>query len=440
MATGGHDTAQGGTGYDRVWVHGLQSEFVLTRLTTDDYRLTSLANATESLHFSGFEEVSFGLLSDATGDLIQANPVKVTLPGNLPITPDAPPSSVFVSLGDLKMVKNVAKNTSTVEFSVRLAASDYGGQKITGLVLDLDFDHSKVSGAKVQSPQFDIEGSATPVWDIITPNLSGPNATGAIAVIAHSASANPIAVAGKTLQVTLTLNQALDSFELGFNQQKARVATTDNVEKVVATQANVTLEALTSYSLQAQVQHWKPLAGGSGQALSGVALSSGEATATTDTAGQASLTNLINPSASLTATKPITSDADKALAAQAVGLTDAISILKMIVGLSVNTSGVALSPYQVAAADFNRDGNVGLTDAIDVLKFVVGLPSSKPAWDFMDASRVPTTLTMDQYNQDGTKSLAGGWMHDSMAVDLLTKDKVSLVGVLSGDVDGNWAG
>lgn len=442
MSTGGHDTAHGGAGYDRVWAHGLRSEFVLTRLASDEYRLTSLTNATESLRFSGFEEISFGLLSNATatGDVIQIDQVVVTLPGNTPITPEPPPSSVFVSLGDLKMVKNVAKNTSTVEFSVRLAASEVGGQKITGMVLDLDFDHSKVSAAKVQSPQFDIEGSVTPVWDIITPNLSGPSATGAIAVIAHSDSANPIAVDGKTLQVTLTLNQALNSFELGFNQQKARVATAaDTVEKVVATQANVTIDALTLYTLQAQVQHWKPLAAGSGKALSGVALVSGDTTATTDTAGQASLNNLTNASASLTASKPITSDADKALASQAVGLTDAISILKMIVGLNVNASGVALLPSQVVAADFNRDGNVGLTDAIDVLKFVVGLPSSKPAWDFMDTSRVPASLTMDQYNQDGVKSLPGGWMHPTMAVDLLTKDPVSLVGVLSGDVDGNWA-
>ena len=438
MSTGGHDTAQGGAGYDRVWAHGLQSDFVLTRLASDDYLLTSLTNANESLRFSGFEEISFGLLSNATatGDVIQIDQVVVTLPGNIPITPSNP----FVSLGDLKMVKNVAKNTSTVEFSVRLAASEFGGQKITGLVLDLDFDHSKVSGAKVQSPQFDNEGSAAPVWEIIIPNLSGASATGAIAVVAHSSSANPIAVAGNTLQVTLTLNQALDSFELGFNQQKARVATADNVETWVDAQANVTLDALTHYTLQAQAQHWRPVASGPGKALSGVALVSGETTAGTDTAGQASLTPLTNASVSLTASKPITSDADKALAAQAVSLTDAISILKMIVGLNVNTSGAAPSPYQVAAADFNRDGNVGLNDAIDVLKFVVGLPSSKPAWDFMDASRVPASLTMEQYNQDGTKSLPGGWMHPTMAVDLLTKDKVSLVGVLSGDVDGNWAG
>ena len=40
----------------------------------------------------------------------------------------------------------------------------------------------------------------------------------------------------------------------------------------------------------------------------------------------------------------------------AVGLIDAISILKMIVGLKINAGDSPLSPYQAIAADFNRSG------------------------------------------------------------------------------------
>ena len=141
----------------------------------------------------------------------------------------------------------------------------------------------------------------------------------------------------------------------------------------------------------------------------------------------------------MTAVKSISSDADKAAAAQSVNLTDAISILKMIVGLNVNSSATALSPYQVVAADFNRDGSVGLTDAIDVLKAVVGLTAPSPTWTFMDASKVASNLTMDSYNNDKTKSLDNGWMSPNMPLNLNTTTDVKLVGVLSGDVDGSWA-
>ncbi len=56
----------------------------------------------------------------------------------------------------------------------------------------------------------------------------------------------------------------------------------------------------------------------------------------------------------------------------------------MVVGLDVNDSGKPLSPYQALAADFNGDGVVSLTDAIGVLKHVVGLSlTSAPPIGFL---------------------------------------------------------
>jgi len=142
--------------------------------------------------------------------------------------------------------------------------------------------------------------------------------------------------------------------------------------------------------------------------------------------------------ASLVLARPV-SEGEKAGAGAAVNLQDAIAILKMIVGLNVNSGSTALSPYQVVAADFNRDGSVALTDAIDVLKQVVGLAAPSPSWVLLDQTKVASTMTMETYNTDATKLKAGGWMSQTLSVDLEKTSELKLAGVLTGDVDGSWA-
>ena len=557
ITTGGFDSADGGSGTDTVVVNGLQSQFTVSRLASDDYLITSLSDSTESLRFTGFEKISFGVISTSPTGLTQANQVVVNLPGAYAINPNpitpvvdttAPtlsakvpvanasnvatnsnlsltfseviqagtgnlvlkkngvtdrtiaigdnqviisgstltldpstdltggatytlemasgvvkdmagnayaglsnysfstqanavaPTSAFVSLGNLKLTKDTVNNTSNVTFNVQLSSAQLDNLKITGLVIDLDYESSLVSNARVTSAQYDNAGDATAVWQFITPNLSGAAASGKIAVIADNASSNPILVSGKTMDVSMVLNQAVDSFKIGFNGQVAHVVTTDNLDHVVGTGADATIAASSTFALKAQTNHWKALSNSStGKALSDVNLAVGSITAKSDSAGSASLSSLPNAQSTMAAVKSISSDADKAAAAQAVNLTDAISILKMIVGLGVNSGSTALSPYQVVAADFNRDGSVGLTDAIDVLKAVVGLTAPSPTWTFMDASKVASNLTMDSYNNDKTKSLDNGWMSPNMPLNLNTTTDVKLVGVLSGDVDGSWA-
>lgn len=78
VATGGHDTATGGEGTDTVLVHGLQSEFVLTRLASDDYLLTSLTQTTESLRFSGSSK--FRLACCPTQALVWYKPIPFVCP------------------------------------------------------------------------------------------------------------------------------------------------------------------------------------------------------------------------------------------------------------------------------------------------------------------------------------------------------------------------
>jgi methionine-rich copper-binding protein CopC len=119
----------------------------------------------------------------------------------------------------------------------------------------------------------------------------------------------------------------------------------------------------------------------------------------------------------------------------AVNLTDAISILKMIVGLSVNANAAPLSPYQAVAADFDQSGSVDLTDAIGVLKMVVGLNAPAPTWKYFDDAKLASAYNATQSLNHKAWS-AGAVMGASTTTDTTVK----LVGVLTGDVDGSWAG
>ena len=119
----------------------------------------------------------------------------------------------------------------------------------------------------------------------------------------------------------------------------------------------------------------------------------------------------------------------------AVDLTDAISILKMIVGLPVNANNVALSPYQALAADFDQSGSVDLGDAIGVLKMVVGLSAPVPTWKYYDDTKLSAAYNaMQVLNPKAWSGVAA--ITDTAAVDA----NIKLVGVLTGDVDGSWTG
>jgi hypothetical protein len=121
-------------------------------------------------------------------------------------------------------------------------------------------------------------------------------------------------------------------------------------------------------------------------------------------------------------------NAEQADADAAVDLQDAISILKMVVGLPINDSG-QVSPFQSLAADFDTDGEVGLSDAIGVLKHVVGLSTTGHAhWDFVRSDH-----TVTDHLSPGT---IGGMMSHNIPAD--TAIPIELVGVLRGDVDGSW--
>jgi hypothetical protein len=119
----------------------------------------------------------------------------------------------------------------------------------------------------------------------------------------------------------------------------------------------------------------------------------------------------------------------------AVNLTDAINILKMIVGLSININNSPVKSYQSLAADFDQDGSVGLTDAIGVLKMIVGLSAPTPAWRYFEDAKLKSNLSSNETLNPKI------WIGVSEITDPSTAgDSVKVVGVLAGDVDGSWTG
>ena len=166
--------------------------------------------------------------------------------------------------------------------------------------------------------------------------------------------------------------------------------------------------------------------------LNGVNVSGASQSATTNSSGEATWSAVAGTSENLTANRTVPS-AETAKTSAAVNLQDAIAILKMIVGLPVNGANQPVSPYQTLAADFDANGTVGLTDAIGVLKHVVGLPAPEPAWHFVSETDpgVPSMTT-----------LSPGTPHATVTADLTGPSPVhvGLVGYLSGDVDGSYAG
>ncbi len=110
-----------------------------------------------------------------------------------------------------------------------------------------------------------------------------------------------------------------------------------------------------------------------------------------------------------------------AVAAKAVDLTDAIAILKMIVGLDVNTGGVPLTAYQAYAADVDGNGKVELSDAISVLKRIVGLETASANWMFFNG----TPTVTDKLNPG---------LPPSVSAAVSSTSNVSMTAVLRGDV------
>lgn len=181
-------------------------------------------------------------------------------------------------------------------------------------------------------------------------------------------------------------------------------------------------------TIDVQAYAWKSHA-----LLDSVVVGAGGYTSSTSGIGATSLTGVTASSATISASRTV-NQAEAAATDAAVNVQDAIAVLKMIIGVDVNGAGKPLSPYQAMAADYDGNGTVQLADAFGILRHAQGLSAPSPGWRFVNEADSAIAATAN---------LSPGVAPAAFTTDLSaasTQLHVGLVGVLSGDVDGSYAG
>lgn len=112
----------------------------------------------------------------------------------------------------------------------------------------------------------------------------------------------------------------------------------------------------------------------------------------------------------------------------AIGLSDAVAILRMVAGRT--TAAATADLRQSIAADFDGNGNVTLADALGVLRHAVGLDTATPSWVTFD--RADPALSGRAVLQPGRIAAPDTLMQEMLPAGL------ELVSVMRGDVDGSW--
>ena len=255
-----------------------------------------------------------------------------------------------------------------------------------------------------------------------TGNITLKTAAGAVVESFDAASSTRLSLIGNTLNIDPTLNLAPGT---GYTLALDAGTLKDLAGNPFAGSNSYNFS--TAVALNVLAYTWK-----AHTLLSDVSVSNGALSHVT--AGDGAINLEVTPAATQTLTASRAVPASEAsLTNSAVNLQDAIAILKMIVGLDVNGAGRPLSPYQALAADYDGNGAVQLTDAIGVLKHVVGLTAPQPIWHFVNEldATVPNkaNLSPGQPQTSITANTSGG-----------SPVHVGLVGYLSGDVDGSFAG
>jgi Ca2+-binding RTX toxin-like protein len=223
---------------------------------------------------------------------------------------------------------------------------------------------------------------------------------------------------------------------------KLRAGHADNVVDDMGTDQLVDIENLLmstgpSIELYAEPQPASVLvyAAGSGRLLPGVRVELDGIPQVTDGGGLAQFDNLATANSPLRATPEADSAADQAWTG-AIGLADAVGILRMAVGLDHEPIDAppgerAASLLRNVAADVDADGHVSLRDALAALRLVTGVQARPDAWVFV-SDRALSAAAADP-NAPSLSALP------TVSADPSSAFQIGLVGVLRGDVDSSWA-
>ena len=218
-----HSVLYGTAGNDILTV-GAAQDLVYLGTGNDTLALTSAAGST-----SAATDTVYGF---GSGDKLDLRALLSGYTGSAV----ADTSSGFVNLQNLTVAQNSANNTTAVKFDVSFNAATISGSKISGAVIDLLYDYSKVTAIKVTNPAYNTDGDLT--WSAIQQNA----ANGKIALVAdqQTLSANPIVDAsGKVASVTLTVSGLVSTFAVGLESVAAGGATAITTTNGVSTNVDV---------------------------------------------------------------------------------------------------------------------------------------------------------------------------------------------------------
>ena len=199
--------------------------------------------------------------------------------------------------------------------------------------------------------------------------------------------------------------------------------------------SNLSSLVASAPTLSGQIYHWKT------HALMkdvSVGIDSLSISSKSNAAGAYTLNSIEAQSIKLAASLPQTS---LETGSRVINSLDALAALKISVGLNPNLDGSPVSPYQLIAADVNRDGKVNSLDALAILKMAVGR-SDAPAreWLFVSESQDFWDETANNGQGGYTVSRTNVTWNKDLQTSVSQDTTVNLLAVLKGDVNGTWTG
>jgi len=216
LGTSGVDTMTGSVG----------AEYVFPGAGNDILKLTATNQSTVAAPDT-IAGIALGDVLDLSGLLTGYTAMK---------TADATDTGAgFIEIKNM-VLTNPTTSTSTVKFDITFDDSKYLNNKITGFVVDLDYDTSKVVSGSVSSVTVDgvvgSDATYSPIVKNIAP-VSGSTATvnGKItAPVDLSAPSTALVIdsTGKAVSVTLNLSSAVTSFKVGLESVASGGATVVN--------------------------------------------------------------------------------------------------------------------------------------------------------------------------------------------------------------------
>ena len=290
---------------------------------------------------------------------------------------------------------------------VPVLVSDLTGLGITGVGLRITYDAEKLTALGASTGGTIAEGWGTPTYNITDGRMN-----------IGMAGATSLAGSGPLVYIKFAVASDL-SLGVTSPLDLAEVELNDG-EIPASVQGGSVVVVVTKFDISGKIGYYADTT----KAIEGVSVTAFEGgvpvcSDTTDEDGRYELPDL--PVGDYTV-RPVKEARGRE---SAVSPLDAAKVLQYYVGL------VDLSPYQRIAGDVTGNRQVGPFDAAKILQYYVGLIDSFPAgsWKF-----VPTSFTL---NGTSWSSAPDNLVYEPLDSDKSDQD---YVGVLYGDVTGNWSG